>query len=166
MSKLKLLLGELILLSKRWSKNLESQAESTFTTSRIFHISWIISKTNFIMKWSVIVLVLFKLSLCSTENKFVTTYATSNVRNSGSGDPALPLKPQWTHPLIASGIAPSLGTNVVSTNETSVPTVKIVENYSVTNVERIQVRLVIFTTILLSLGNPAHANLLFVRYIV
>ena len=108
------------------------------------------------MKWSVIVLVLFKLSLCSTENKFVTTYATSNVRNSGSGDPALPVKPQWTHPLIASGIAPSLGTNVVSTNETSVPTVKIVENYSVTNVERNQVCLVIFTTIVLSLGNPVH----------
>ena len=91
------------------------------------------------MKWSVMVLVLYKLTLCSTENKFVTTY-DSNVRN--SGDSAQPVKPQWAHPLIASGIAPALETNVVPTNETSVPTVKIVENYSVTNVERNQVCLV------------------------
>jgi hypothetical protein len=69
------------------------------------------------------------------ENKFVTTFAL-NVRN-----PNGPIS-QWGHPLVASGIGPDpvSGRSAVN-NESSVPTVKIVENYSVTNVEKSQVKL-------------------------
>jgi len=81
--------------------------------------------------WTIVIVILLKLTASSSrpaENKFLTL----NVRNAG-GTAASPLRPQWS-PTTSTG-RPS---DKVS-NESIIPSVKIVENYSVTNVEKNQV---------------------------
>ena len=84
--------------------------------------------------WTTTVIVLLlKLTVSSSrpvENKFLTL----NVRNAG-GPAASPLRPQWS-PTTSTG-RPEFAPKV--SNESIIPSVKIVENYSVTNVEKNQV---------------------------